>query len=44
MAYILYRVDRPDNAMNFIDIAAEGMDNSPTVLNLKAEIVKACKF
>jgi len=44
MAYILYRTDRPDTAMNFIDIAADGMSDSPAVLNLKAEIEKACKF
>jgi len=44
MAYILYRTDRPDTAMSFIDIAAEKMTDSPAVLNLKVEIKKACKF
>jgi len=44
MAYILYRTDRPDTAMNFIDIAAKEMSDSPAVLNLKAEIKKACKL
>jgi hypothetical protein len=44
MAYVLYRTDRPDTAMQFINIAAEKMGDSKAVLNLKTEIKKAKKF
>ena len=44
MAYVLYRTDRADTALRFIDIAAEKMGDSKAVLNLKAEIKKAKKF
>jgi tetratricopeptide (TPR) repeat protein len=44
MAYVLYRTDRPDTALQFIDIAAEKMGDSKAVLDLKVEIKKAKKF
>jgi tetratricopeptide (TPR) repeat protein len=44
MAYILYRTDRPDTAMNFIGTAVEEMRDSPAVLTLKVEIEKARRF
>lgn len=44
MAYVLYRTDRADTALRFINMAAEKMGDSKAVLNLKAEIKKAKKF